>query len=496
MSFTRGPAFRHGVRVDEPQRMPQPPEHEIAGYRVLRRIARGGRTEVLLAHGGEPPATVVLKLASPDDPGAFREAAALDRGAGEHVVPLLDVHGDDDRVVLVLPRLPNGDLGRLLAERTELAGGEAVTILAPIAATLRRLHRAGVAHGALIASAVLFDEEGAPTLTGFGAAAIVAAGAPEVDLEQVPEIVADRAALRGIASAVLERVGGERRAAARRLLSRINAERPAEVAALIAEEVFGVAAAQPVRSDDAEPMAAWRGSATGRPVPVADPIEAGPSSTPSALWERVAAALERAPAAELRTAVSRRWATLSPAWRRVVLAVGAGALALGVALVAIPNGTASRAAVETASPHAWPAPTIGSSSATDGPASGSTAADVREAAVRGDDPVAAAVALLDARAACRRALSVLCLEQVDQDGSAAAQTDRDALRAAQTGGELGDDPLASGGGAPRLIERAGGSALIGLDGGASMLLVDGEDGWRIRDALPAPAQTTTPSPEG
>ncbi|MFW8745518.1 protein kinase domain-containing protein, partial [Mesorhizobium japonicum] len=193
----------------------------------------------------------------------------LDRGAGAHVVALLDVAADDDRLTLVLPRLPGGDLARLLAQRTTLEGGEAVTILAPIAATVVRLHDAGVAHGALRAGSVLFDDDGAPVLTGFGSAAMFAPGAPEVERERVPEVAADRAALRAIASTVLDRVAGGRSAAAQRLRSEAAAASDADVAALLATRVFEVAAARPVR--DADPVAAEAGGGL-RIIPLAEPV--------------------------------------------------------------------------------------------------------------------------------------------------------------------------------------------------------------------------------
>ncbi len=460
-------------------------EHEVAGYRVLRRIARGARTTVLLAHGGEPARTVVLKVAAADDPGALREAAALDRGAGEHVMPLLDAAADDERIVLVLPRLA-GDLSRLMAERAEFEGGEAVTILAPIAATIRRLHAAGVAHGALAPAAVLFDGEGAPVLTGFGAAVVFAEALPEVELERLPEVAADRAGLREIASVVLGRVGGARRSAAQALLAQVRAVPAAEVAGRIAGGIFEVAAALPIRAVDPAPA-----SSGGRIVPVAALVEAPAASTGESWAARVERWLDSSPVAEAKAVVVARWRRLSTGRRRIALGGAAGLLALVVALVAIPGAPAPGAAgTPTSSRTTTPRATASSRAET-------SASSVRDASVRGDDPVAAAAALLSLRASCRRELSVLCLDGVDQDGSSASDIDRDAIRTAQSGGELAPDPLpAPAAAAPSLTERIGGSALVALAGGASLLLVRTADGWRIRDLLTPPAQTPTPPPGG
>lgn len=469
----------------------------IGGYRVLRRLATGGRATVRLAHGGDPAMTAVLKTTAADDPAAVREAAALDRGAGEHVVALLDAVADDDRLTLVLPRLPGGDLSRLLAERMALEGGEAVTILAPLAATVARLHDAGVAHGALSAASVLFDEEHAPVLTGFGAAAVFAAGAPEIERERTPEVAADRAALRSLASTVLARVAGSRRTAAHRLLADVAAASDADLAGMLACRVFDLAAALPVRDADpptGEPVGGGRIVPVTASVPDAEVRGAGWYAGWVARIERW---IDRSPAAEARAALGSRWAALSRGRRRMVLGAGTGAVALVVALVAVPGAGTSSAepAAATVSPPAAASGSSASASAqagrTDAP---SAAGSPGDAVTRGDDPVAATTALLQRREDCRRQLSVLCLDGVEQDGSAAADADRAAIVGAQAGGELGADrvpPAASA--APRLSERVGDSALVVLAGGASMLLVRDGGAWRLRDLLPAPAAAPTPS---
>jgi eukaryotic-like serine/threonine-protein kinase len=466
----------------------------IAGYRVLRRIARGARSTVLLAHGGDPPESVVLKATGPGDPAAVREAAALDRGAGDHVVALLDAASDERRDVLVLPRLPGPDLAGLLAERGELAGGEAVTILAPIAATVRRLHDAGVAHGALGAGCVRFDADGAPVLTGFGSAVLFDAQAPEIVRERIDEVVRDRASVRVLAEAVLGRVGEPRRGAAQRLVAAARGIADVELLPWLASEVFAIAAAAPVRPVDSPAPAAGR----GRAVPVAVPVPPAPGSEPRRWSERITGLLERAPGEELRAALGRRWSAWSAGRRRLVLAVGAGALALLVCLVAIPAAPAPGATVSPTAPHPRDgAPRSDSASASPSASRLAGTATGEGAVIRGDDPIAATTALLRSRASCRRILSVLCLDDVDQDGSAASDADRAAIRAAQAGGELGDDPLPSTDAAnPALAERIGDSALVNLSGGASVLIVRVDGGWRIRSMLPPPGQTTTPSPRG
>ena len=103
--------------------------------------------------------------------------------------------------------------------------------------------------------------------------------------------------------------------------------------------------------------------------------------------------------------------------------------------------------------------------------------------VGGDDPLAAAVVLLQVRERCIRDLSAECLDDVDQPGSSAREADR-ALVAAMLDG-AGSGPLPAVEGAA-LAQRWGDSALVTLAPNsepASVLLVKGEAGWRIRDYL-------------
>ena len=112
-----------------------------------------------------------------------------------------------------------------------------------------------------------------------------------------------------------------------------------------------------------------------------------------------------------------------------------------------------------------------------------------DAAIGGDDPVAAAGALIQLRRGCFEDRSIVCLDGVDQSGSVAWQSDVDSIRDLQNGGELGDPGPDTVG---ALVERLGGSALVslgpvqsGTNATASVLIVKTEAGWRIRSVLPA-----------
>ncbi|TFD52532.1 hypothetical protein E3T46_06680 [Cryobacterium sp. Hh11] len=110
------------------------------------------------------------------------------------------------------------------------------------------------------------------------------------------------------------------------------------------------------------------------------------------------------------------------------------------------------------------------------------------AAISGDDPIAAVVALLAGRAACLAAASLVCLVGVDQTGSAVLALDSYDARQRQQGGSGPQLPDYVGY-LPTLAERTGNLAVVALAPGAgkeksqpaSVLVVKGEGGWRLRE---------------
>ncbi len=448
-------------RVDTDHRVVE----DVAGYRVLRSAGRGDRARLLL--GFDEGRTVVLKVTHADDACAVVEIDALDRAAGDHVVELEDVSADEAATVLVLERLPNGTLAELLERRNGLDAGEAVTILAPIATTIDRIHTAGVAHGRLSLAAICFREDGAPTFTGFGGAELFPAGTPEVVRETVPGVLADRVALGGIAELVLGRVVGARAQAARSLAAVVANATPGD----LAERLFGFATATPVRfdNDDVDGDAV-----TGRLGEPREPEQAedAPGSAippwltvllPEWLRERLDEPLAR---------VVAIWSAWEPRRRRLVLGAVAGGLTLLGAVALVP-------ASPDTSPAAEPTLTPSPPAAVD--------------AWLPDDPVEAAILLLEQRERCVRDLSLLCLDEVVQPDSAAHADDVALIRGVQAGGEYPGGEILEGD--PVLVERLGDAALLDLPAGSdpmAVLLMRTTNGWRIRDYLDAPAVSIEP----
>ncbi len=457
---------------------------QLAGYRMIRRLARDAAAEVILGfrESDEAETSAVVLKVFPATAHAWSSlvvlAEALERASGDHVVPILDFSATDESICVVFERLTRGDLAGLLHRRQRLDAGEAVTILAPLAATVARMHRAGVSHGALSARTVLFRDDGAPVMIGFGQATLFSPGAPEVDLERERGVCDDRAALRSLAAGVLARVTGARASAARELIDRLESCADELVPSTLEAGVFAVAAALPVQfiGDGQEFVEAFSGEL--RPVPVvALPLPGHAGDEHETGNGRVVAA-RRWLAAQLgwlRTAavpVTQRWQKWSTARRRLTAAGMAGAVAIVVVVGLVPSGTSSPTAAPTSS----------------SPTETTTSPDVV-----GDDPVAAASALLDQRRRCLRDASLLCLDDVDQADSSALRADREQVIALQKGGER-NNPLSdfSVGSVPVLVERLGDSALLSLgpaDTRSSILLVKSANGWRIRDLISDPASS-------
>lgn len=499
---------------------------ELAGYRVLRSLARDDDGEVLLGHrhgaAADDPQTdtahtVAIKTLPSSESGwatALRLCASLERARGDHVVDLLDVDADDESVRLVFERLPRGDLAELLRVRQRVEAGEAVTVLAPIAAALLRMHAAGVAHGNLSARSVLFRDDGSPTIIGFSRAELFEPGAPEVVLEQVEAVRRDRSAAVALAVIVLGRIDGSRARAARELIADLEGCDLELAVPLLTERLFEVAAALPIRfapevAEVAEVEIApskWRAIPVGTPgdEPSIDPVgtswrwtAALAGVVPEPLLQRVIDTVERIPAAPVVEAAvgaaRRRWGSWGPGRRRAVLAVAAAIVTAGVVTAVVPTAPAESQPGHAATPTSLPTASDASSSR-DPVNSG-------DPVVTGDDPVAAASFLVGARDRCLSSLSLRCLDLVDEAGSGALSDDQAAIRAGQRGGEL-PDPLSGPTDrlAVALVERLGDSALVRLGpaaSDASLLLVKGDNGWRIRDVIARVARTSpSPTPTG
>jgi hypothetical protein len=227
--------------------------------------------------------------------------------------------------------------------------------------------------------------------------------------------------------------------------------------------LFELAAARPVvfETPAEDAAAAVEARAIGVQLTAEPELPAQP-----ALLTRV---LSLGPAVVARERATAIWNGWSSGRRRLTVGVTAAILVILVAVATIP----SPAPPSLAQPGAVPAETPSPASA-ELPGSGVPVSE---------DPLAALSRLLARRSECLRDLSMLCLEDVDEPGSAALDDDRRAIQAVL---DAGEQPLVLDAGGAAIIERLGDSVLVSLGPDsrpASVLLMKGEAGWRIRDYI-------------
>lgn len=257
------------------------------------------------ADGSDQP--VAIKRLRPESLPALDRlrgnAEVANRIGGAHVVPILAVVEAEATVMVVADLIVGDSLETLLARRERLDPAEVITVLAPLAQTLARLHDAGLGHGALTPSNILLAPDGRPLLSDVGVAVALGA-APTDDVSMLagiglaacsdgrPHPVID--VLRQAAS---QSVGGTQDAAG--LAAAILASGPA---APIRRSARVIAAASPLlpgrrdRGPEQPPPAAVRDAAAPRArpphasrLPVGRPAPADPTPATSGSRRRAVA---------------------------------------------------------------------------------------------------------------------------------------------------------------------------------------------------------------
>lgn len=456
---------------------------ETPGIRLLRMLTTESGIETHLLHvadaDGSHPARLLRAARVADEPKVLRVIAALDRVDADGLVRIHDVLSDEHGPSAIIDHVQGRSFADHLAARSRWAAGEAVAVLARLGSTVAAMHRAGVAFGGWGASSLVVAEEGI-VLAEVTDAALFEPHAPEIVLAHVTEVAGDRELLRSLASDVLWRVDGSRAAEAHGLAQELVTVPGETVVTVLLGRLEELAAPVPLAETDrgVVPATAERPALHVADAPDTSPaVEhlsgardllarwVGPSLT-----DRVVDVL-----ADLRARLSLVGGVLGamPRARRVVLVGGAAAITTAGLLSAVVSSPAEQ-------PEA-PTPIRPPIEALTEPDH-----DGRAAGFPGDagssDPAEAALELLARREECFRELSMLCLETVDQSGSAALASDRAWMSQLQNGAEVERASVAPV--APRIIEQLGDSVLVELGpetAPASLLMMRSEAGWRIRD---------------
>jgi hypothetical protein len=464
----------------------------IGGYRVVRTLGIGQRATVYLGHAiaetSEP--SVALKVFGPDTDRSDidREIHALEHSRSDHVVRLIDVAGGGlGPPTLVLERLQPVSLAGLLLTRDRIRPGEAVTLLVSICRGLHSTIDAVGGHGALSASAVMFDGTGRPVIAGFG---------HTTDAEPT----GDRARLGQLIDAVLGHVDvdaiGRVPGVIAEVLDAPDALRRETDWHRLEAALFDLGPPEPVRLRPSAPSAssvvARRTGTDEKTSPRAERADrAGGDGVGGALWRRLVTG-------STRSTVKQRLAAMIAGRRKPLIVAGSvGAAVLGVAVAVLPPGSAhsdrahpagtaplssdSGAAVHRGKRSVEESTASLGARSTDDP-NDTAVAEASSSIV--DDPVAAVGALLRTRDACFERGSEECLRAVDQVGTALLADDLDSVRASEVPAPLGGLRLS-------VIQRTGDAVLMGLTPAdattttatqpASLLAMRSEAGWRLRE---------------
>lgn len=152
-------------------------------YRVERRLATGGMSQVYVGHDERLDRPVAIKVMNHDlasDPPFIarftREARAAARILHPNIVTVYDQGADEshDAVYLVMELVNGGTLRDLLREQHALAPGEALAVIEPLLTGLAAAHADGLVHRDIKPENILIDANGRVLVADFGLARAVA----------------------------------------------------------------------------------------------------------------------------------------------------------------------------------------------------------------------------------------------------------------------------------------------------------------------------------
>lgn len=494
------------------------PTAQVAGYSIVRVLARDPRATLLLAqHDGQP---CVLRIVAEEYDAARldREIDARARAAHEHAATVLDLATSDTGApVVVLEHLSGPRLDELLDRRRgDLSAGEAVTLIVPLLEAVTTAHDRGLTFGGLAVDGIRLRSDGAPVITRFSAARAGAVLPPHFRGREA-EYRVDHDSARSLAAVIARHVATPPGDA---LLAVLEGDPAADLAAGFRSTVaalFDCAEPAPVRT---APSSARPGDPDVRDRGVLHPPGArdGGVREPRALPSG-AAPLRDAPTppGESRLAPLLRRLALPDALAHTVLAAEARLVALGAAVRArslpgvrprtVALGVAGAVSVLLALLILGAGNSDEDDGSTAGPAASASPSE-RPAMSQGSTPlrderdeaperhlspepeqwVDIVSVLVERWLICRERVAVAaCAPDSTHAGSSAEAAlhtpEEDSVVALQAWSE-GERELV-------VVERMGAAVIVDLVGPetttASLLLMRSEAGWRLRDVLVEPS---------
>jgi hypothetical protein len=483
-----------------------PPFPRVTGYRLERRLTASstgemwlGRSEQLSGKtGGSTTAhsmRVAIKIGGTVHLAPWQEydSSALSRVSSPHVVTLVR-HDSDPELgeVLVFRYLAGPSLDELMAVRGRLYCAEIATIIIALSRALQALSIAGVVHGRLTARRIRFDDRGTPVVTGFG---------HRVATEPQKDMVAFAALAEQLVNSAIDQWPKNALVAINRLVRRAQrGEHDETVLARWESMLFEAVSPSPVdiRVDCKRNRVSLR-SQVGRTR-----FSPDWSHSPA---KKAVTRLVLIP----RSAIARCVINLSTRTRAIILA---SAVTTALVCVALGGSWASSPGVNAERPESTALPPVDTKMVEVGAEAlahtyerdDTLAYDDSAAAIRGDDPVAATVALLRLRFDCIRQTKAECIDTVDEPDSVQWSDDRRLISELAKSQPPHNDKQAQSGPrrvpneselpfhnplgelVPRLVNSLGAAAVLALDhpdsaNPTAILMTRGEAGWRLREII-------------
>jgi hypothetical protein len=164
-------------QTTHPMQAPPLQRVEVRGYRLLRKLGKGGMSEVYLAHSSRGGSVCALKILRTERTSSsvldlFIEECTIVSGLNSPYVVRIHDHGiTDDYVYVAMEFVEGGDLRERISLGIE--PGEAVEIFLQLARALDVIHRAGIIHGDVKPQNVMFRDPRSLVLVDFGVSRVI-----------------------------------------------------------------------------------------------------------------------------------------------------------------------------------------------------------------------------------------------------------------------------------------------------------------------------------